>query len=290
LPDSLTDGAQRRLDALRARLDTPQPESANEAMREEITWLKRDLERQRDLIGKLLDDSDALLKQMTHRPRSHTPAGAPEFLGERPTPSSRADKLGASTFIEKGWNLISASQFADAETALRKALSLAADDMEALALLGWAQMYQEKYDDALLTFQGVLVRQPDSSIARINIGYICLKKKIFGEAIEHLSRVIRGNSDRKSSLYANYYLGLLYFEREMFEDAKSFFLAARTLGPNLIEASFELGRAFWFNGEREEAKQAWREGFAANKFSPWGKRCAEMLEVVEKGGHPTLSR
>ncbi len=292
LPDSLTEGAQRRLDALRARLGTPLPESATEAMREEITWLKKDLERERNLIGTLLEESDVLLKQMAHRPasRSHTPAGAPEFLGERPTPSSRADKLGASTFIEKGWNLISAGQFADAEAALRKALELANDDVEALALLGWAQMYQEKYDDALLTFQGVLVRKPDSSIARINIGYICLKKKIFGEAIEHLSRVIRGNSDRKSSLYANYYLGLLYFEREMFEDAKSFFLAARALGPNLIEASYELGRAMWFNGEREDAKQAWREGFAANKFSLWGKRCAEMLEIVEKGGHPARDR
>src|SRR5262245_11725995 len=113
LPDSLTEGVQRRLDAIRTRLGTPQPESATEAMREEITWLKRDLERERDLIGTLLQESDTLLKQMTQRPARHTPAGAPEFLGERPTPSSRSDKLGASTFIEKGWNLISASQFAD---------------------------------------------------------------------------------------------------------------------------------------------------------------------------------
>ena len=286
MTDSLTDSAQRRLESIRGKVGTPMPESALVALREEVNWLKRDLERQRDLVAQLLAESDGVLQQLVQRPRSATPAGAPEFLGERPTPSTRSDQLGASTFIQKGWNLISTGQFADAEQALRKALELAADDVEALALLGWAQMYQEKYDDALLTFQGVLIRQPDSSIARINIGYICLKKLIFGEAIEHLSRVIRSTTDRKSSLYANYYLGLLYFEREMFEDAKGFFQTARTLGPNLIEASYELGRTLWFNDEREAAKQAWREGYAANKFSPWGKRCAEMLEKVEKGGHP----
>jgi tetratricopeptide (TPR) repeat protein len=262
------------------------PEASSDALREEVSWLRKDLERQRDLVTQLIQTSDELLRRMQHKARTPTPSGAPEFLGERPTPSSHTDSLGASTFIQKGWNLISAGQFADAEAALRKALSLASDDLEALALLGWAQMYQEKYDDALLTFQGVLLRQPDSSIARMNIGYICLRKKIFGEAIEHLSRVIRSNSDRKSSLYANYYLGLLYLEREMYEDAKAFFLTARTLGPNLIEASFELGRALWFNRERDAARQAWREGHAANKFSPWGKRCAEMLDLVEKGGQP----
>jgi tetratricopeptide (TPR) repeat protein len=274
------------MEAIRNKLAAPLSESAAIALREEMAWLKRDLERERDLVTHLIEESDALLHQMTHTARSATPAGAPEFLGQRPTPSSRADQLGASTFIQKGWNLISAGQFTDAEQSLRRALELASDDVEALALLGWAQMYQEKYDDALLTFQGVLIRQPDSSIARINIGYICLKKGIIGEAIEHLSRVIRTNSDRKSSLYANYYLGLLYLEREMFEDAKSFFLTARTLGPNLIEAAYEHGRALWFNNEREAAKQAWREGHAANKFSPWGKRCGEMLERVEKGGQP----
>ena len=46
-------------------------------------------------------------------------------------------------------------------------------------------------------------------------------------------------------------------------------------------------RANWFNGNREAAVAAWREGFAANKFNPWGKRCAEMLTLVESGGGPS---
>ena len=72
----------------------------------------------------------------------------------------------------------------------------------------------------------------------------------------------------------------------MFEDAQTFFQKTIALGPNLIEAYYELGRAFWFNGQEDEAKQAWRDGHTANKFNPWGKRCAEALKTVEEGGEP----
>ena len=61
-------------------------------------------------------------------------------------------------------------------------------------------------------------------------------------------------------------------------------------GPNLIEAYYELGRAYWFNGQRDEAMQTWRDGFAANKFNPWGKRCAEVLQTVEQGGRAVADR
>ena len=164
-----------------------------------------------------------------------------------------ADHLGASTFIEKGWSKISLGDYEGAEQALRKALELSPNDPQAESLLGWAQMLQDKLDDALLNFQKVLVREPQNALARINVGYICLKKRIFGEAIEHLSRAIRLDNDKKATLYAHFYLGLVYLERDMFEDAQTFFQKTLALGPNLIEAYYELGRAYWFNGQREEA-------------------------------------
>jgi len=138
----------------------------------------------------------------------------------------------------------------------------------------------------LNTFQQVLVREPANSLARINVGYICLKKQIFGEAIEHLSKAIRLDNDKKATLYAHFYLGLVYLEREMFEDAQTFFEKTIRLGPNLIEAHYELGRAQWFAGERDDARGTWANGHKANKFNPWGKRCREMLELVEQGQEP----
>lgn len=204
-----------------------------------------------------------------------------------PEPSGRSARLNASTHIERGWNLISRGEPVAAEEELVKALQLVPDDTQAASLLGWAQMLQEKYDDALLQFHSVLQREPAHSIARVNVGYICLKKNIFGEAIEHLSRVIREGGDRKATLYAHFYLGQLYFARQMYSDAESFLGRALALGPNLIEAYFELGRARWFGSNPDGARQAWRDGAAAGKFSPWGSRCAAMLAEVNGGGAPS---
>ena len=147
-------------------------------------------------------------------------------------------------------------------------------------------MLNGDYDDALQTFSKVLMKEPANSLARINVGYICLKKRIFGEAIEHLSKAIRLDNDKKATLYAHFYLGLVYLQREMYEDAQTFFGKTLKLGPNLIEAYYELGRARWFAGEQDQAKQTWTEGFKANKFNPWGKKCQEMLDLVAQGGEP----
>ena len=235
-------------------------------------------------ITQLKDDIRQLVERYKKVAADTQQAAAPEFTGQRP--AVHADHIGASTFIEKGWSLISLGDHAGAIQALTKALQLSPGETQAESLLGWAQMLHEDYDDALGTFQKVLMKEPANSLARINVGYICLKKRIFGEAIEHLSRAIRLDNDRKATLYAHFYLGLVYLEREMFEDAETFFRKTLVLGPNLIEAYYELGRAQWFNDQRDEALQTWRDGFAANKFNPWGKRCAQVLQVVEAGGEP----
>ena len=200
-----------------------------------------------------------------------------------------ADHIGASTFIEKGWSRLSLGDYAAAEAALTRALELSPGDAQAEALLGWAQMSAEKFDAALATFRRVLAREPSNALARINVGYICLKKRAFGEAIEHLSKAIRVDNDRKATLYAHFYLGLVYLEREMYDDAENFFRKAIELGPNLIEAYYEMGRAYWFGGRKQEAMDAWKRGLAANKFSSWSKRCAELIGLVEAGGEPSRS-
>jgi tetratricopeptide (TPR) repeat protein len=213
-----------------------------------------------------------------------TPVAAPPPQLSSEPPAVHADHLGASTYIEKGWSLISLGDHVAAIAALNRALELAPGDTQAQSLLGWAQMLHEDFDDALGTFSLVLAREPANALARINVGYICLKKRIFGEAIEHLSRAIRLDNDRKATLYAHFYLGLVYLEREMFEDAQSFFRKTLLLGPNLVEARYELGRAQWFAGDRDGALASWTEGRDANRFNPWSKRCAEVLDLVAAGG------
>ena len=303
MPDALASAALRaRVEALIVRLGGDGAAAERDALKSDIAALYKEIDQEATALAALRDEVRSLAQRWKDIPgggslRTPMPPGVTITPTSSPAtkrdaqagperPSGRADHLGASTFIEKGWSRISIGDHVGAEAALARALELAPDDPQAESLLGWAQMLQDKYDEALLNFQRVLMRQPTNALARMNVGYICLKKRIFGEAIEHLSRAIRLDNDRKATLYAHHYLGLVYLEREMYDDAQGFFRQALAMGPNMIEAYYELGRALWFAGDQAAARQAWRDGFAANKFNPWGKRCAELLQAVEAGGEP----
>ena len=200
--------------------------------------------------------------------------------------SIRVDHLGASTFVAKGWTAISGGDYARAEEALGRALALSPDDPEANALLGWALMHQERLDEAREISAQVLARSPDFALARVNLGYISLRQGDHAAAIEQLGAAVRDDVDRKAALYATHYLGLVYVRRAMYEDAVACFRRALALGPNLVEAYYEMGRAHWLAGDADAAREAWRAGAAAGKFNPWSARCADVLDRVEQGGAP----
>lgn len=283
MSDSPAATYRARISALAQRLDVPQPAPELDALKMDIGTLYKSIEQEVQQFTALRDEVVGLVERWKAM-RGTQPSLAPQFAVERPI--VHEDHIGASTFVEKGWSKLSLGDPEGAEVALRKAIELSPNDPQSQALLGWALMLQEQYDEALMVFQQVLIREPQNALARINVGYICLKKKIFGEAIEHLSRAIRLDNDKKATLYAHFYLGLVYLERDMFEDAQTFFQKTIALGPNLIEAYYELGRAYWFNGQRDEALGTWKTGFATNRFNPWGKRCAAVLQTVEEGGEP----
>jgi tetratricopeptide (TPR) repeat protein len=270
-----------QLQEITGRLDASGGAGRDTVKRDIIALFKRVDGAMTDL-GQIKEDIRELVERYKQASSVADTSPAPQFTGARP--AVHADHLGASTYIEKGWSLISLGDYGGAIQALEKALTLSPGAVEATSLLGWAQMLNKDYDDALGNFSKVLMKEPANALARINVGYICLKKGIFGEAIEHLSKAIRLDNDRKATLYAHYYLGLVYLEREMYDDAQTFLRKTLKLGPKLIEAYFELGRALWLGGEREDAVQIWTEGHKANKFNPWAKRCQEMLDVASAGG------
>ncbi len=251
-----------------------------------ITELDRDLRDLEGRIGKLRSKLRTLIERsrwLSDDTSSITvPGVAPEGA------PLHSDKLGASTYRQKGWDCIASGDFEDAKQHLTRALELAPDDIEALSTLGWAQAMAHDYDDALMTYQRVLASNPQDEQARVNLGYICLKKKIYGEAVEHLTSAIRAGQDRKATLYGNYYLGLVYLAREMYQDAEAYFQLTIELGPAMSEAYFQLGRTRYLAGRKADAVSAWREGLAANAYSPWGIRCRDAARAVEAGEEPLL--
>jgi tetratricopeptide (TPR) repeat protein len=286
MSEGIVEPLRATYDQIAKKLDSAQAADQKDQVKKEIITLFKTVDQAiTDLTG-LKEEIRVLVDRYKQIAQGESGSQAPQFTGAVPV---MADHIGASTFIQKGWSLISLGDYPGAVQALGKALALSPGDTQAESLLGWAQMLNEEYDDALQTFQKVLTKEPANSLARINVGYICLKKRIFGEAIEHLSKAIRLDNDKKATLYAHYYLGLVYLEREMYEDAQTFFKKTIALGPNLLEAYYELGRAFWFAGDQTEAKRTWEEGFKANKFNPWGKRCKETLDLVAQGQEPPRS-
>ncbi|HZB27515.1 MAG TPA: tetratricopeptide repeat protein [Gemmatimonadales bacterium] len=280
MTDAWLTALRTELDNITSRLDAPGSE--RESVKRDIIALFKRVDSALVDLAQIKESIRGLVERYKQASSAAEASAAPQFNGA--LPAVHADHLGASTFIEKGWSLISLGDYSGAIQALEKALTLSPGATDATSLLGWAQMLNEDYDDALGNFSKVLMKEPANALARINVGYICLKKGIFGEAIEHLSKAIRLDNDRKATLYAHYYLGLVYLEREMYEDAQTFLHKTLKLGPNLIEAYFELGRALWLGGEREEAVRVWTEGNKANKFNPWAKRCQDMLDVASAGG------
>jgi len=281
MSDTPVTALRTRFQAIERQLDAMGTAEQRDAVKQEIIGLFKQVDTALTDLGQMKEDIRGLVERYKQGNAAES-ATAPQFTGARP--AVHADHLGASTYIEKGWSLISLGDYAGAIQALENALARSPGAAQALSLLGWAQMLSEQYDEALGTFSKVLMKEPANALARINVGYICLKKRIFGEAIEHLSKAIRLDNDRKATLYAHYYLGLVYLEREMYEDAQTFFQKTLVLGPNLVEAWFELGRVRWFAGDRDAAKQAWTDGIKANKFNPWAKRCREMLDLAASGG------
>lgn len=197
------------------------------------------------------------------------------------------DELNASTFVERGWSKIATGDFTGAEESLEKALALNPGDPQAETLLGWAQMSQGRYDAAMALFDQVLDRNPDHALAIINVGFVHLRRRQYDAAIAHLERAIALDSDRKATLYAHFYLGLVHFERGHYAEATGALLRAIELGPNLVEARFELGRVYWFSDRTDDAIATWRKAADVNKFNPWSARCREMLATIADGGAPS---
>lgn len=255
-----------------------------ERLRSEIVGLFRDTEQALAGLAEVRERIRLLVERLRAMPAA-VPAAAPAAV---PAAASAplVDRLGSSTFLERGWSEIAGGEYAAAVRTLRRAAELAPGDTAAELMLGWALMRDERYDEALLLLQRVLARDPANLLARANLGYICLRKRIFGEAVEHLSRVLHDATDRKATLYANFYMGLLYLEREMYADAKSFLAHAVEQGPNFSEAWWELGRACYLEGSTADASRAWRHGAERGRYSAWGERCSAALARLEGGAVP----
>lgn len=269
-------GLKEEFDRLAARIGRPIPAHERNAIKADIVALFKRTESQIAELSAFKEEIRQLVDGFKALPAQGQPA------------SRRHDHLGASTHLERGWSALAVGDWAAAQSQLRQAVELDGTSTTAQALLGWALMYENRNDEALELCLQVLVREPEHGLARVAVGAICLRKGIVGEAIEHLSRAAEQSTDGRATLYANFWLGVAYLERDMQSDAAEFLRRAVTQGPNLAEGWTELGRALWLNGRHTEAREAWTAG-SGIRHSPHAARCVKLLETVAAGGEPPRS-
>lgn len=288
-----------QLDQLRHRLDEVRATAADgvapadrEALKQALIALFRqaqvavaDAQALKEAVRSLVEEWKTL--DDTRRPPQAEARAVPPVEASAPgTPAPRLDHLGAATFIEKGWSRLSLEDYHGAEAALRRALELVPAQNEAESLLAWALMLQGRHADALEAAHAVLARDPASAVAQVAVAYVAMQQARSGDAVEGFSRAIALDGDHKATLYAHLYLGMSYRRQGMADVAEEYFRRTLELGPNCLQAWYERGCNHWAEGRTDEAMRAWRAGSEANKFSPWGKRCAEVLTRVEQGDEP----
>lgn len=215
------------------------------------------------------------------------PEGTTTRLTPRPGQPRVVDELNASTFVDRGWSRLAVGDFVAAEVALRKAIELNPLDVYASVLLAWAEVAQERTDDALARLADVLAAAPSHALGHVVAGHAHLRAGRHAESDAHLAQALALDNDRKASLYAWYYTGQLRLATAAWDEAITAFARALEYGPNLVEARYETGHAHWGAGRPDEARAAWRAGAEANKFNPWSARCREMLAVLDAGGSPS---
>lgn len=191
----------------------------------------------------------------------------------------RITEVDLTTFIDKGWNAIAKGNYEEAISILEKAKELAPDNTKVLTLLGWAYTQIGKYDDALILYQKILTIEPNNTLAMKDMGYICYKKGIYGEAIEHFARVLKMNNNPTATLYTLYYMGLVYLDREMYDDAEEFFKKAIEKGPNLQEAYYHLAITYERKGEVDKSIEYLRKTIEINPETRFAENAKKKLET-----------
>jgi tetratricopeptide (TPR) repeat protein len=271
---------EARCASIGERLETADSAEALAACKREIIGLFREVDALHDRVGALRERIRTLVT--TYKSRT-APSG--DLRGRPPV---YTDSLNSSSFMERGWNFIAAEKHEEAVTALEQALALSPGNLDAEGLLGWALMKSGRLDRAMDSLRRVLAAQPSNEMARVNLGFICLEKKMYGEAAAHLQGALELGHDRKATLYALLYLGLLHAAREEPEQAVAFLKRAIETGPNLIEGYYHLGIVFYRTGRKEQARAVWESAVARNRYNPFAKKAQALLEELDAGRQPAF--
>ena len=121
------------------------------------------------------------------------------------------------------------------------------------------QLYEErKYDEALVSYEQFLEKNPDAYQVHLSIGNCYREKEELDKAIEEYNRVLeRAKNDdlmgKKMAAKALAGIGECYMRKEDFEEAKNFFKQSIENYPENEILAYNVGEIYFSNQKIEEA-------------------------------------
>jgi tetratricopeptide (TPR) repeat protein len=270
------DKFKKRLKELKKKIKHFDPQD-DKTIRDEIKNLYVDIANSLKVLTVAQEELRSIVQDFKKKKTSQTAVG--KFYSF--VKSQTSAELDLATLLDRAWNLIVMEDYNEAINVLKKVLDIDPKNIKGLGFMGLVLIDKRLYDDAMLYLQQVLLSDPDNPFALNNLGYICYKKGIWGEAIEHLGKAAKQTKDRMAALYANYYLGLVYYERSMVNDAVKFFHEALRLGPNLQEAYYYLGLSELKRYEFKKAVEYFDRCIKIDSNSKYGKLCKEEIQKIK---------
>ena len=143
--------------------------------------------------------------------------------------------------VQKGYQLITEKNYADAEAAFKKALKISRVESRVYAGLGDIYFNDKRYTDALAKFQRAIDLSPTNLKYRVKLAKIYSSKGQLREAVDTYKKAVK--IDPKSGV-ALYNLGLLYLEQKDIEKAREYLEISVGVDALSFEAHEALSRIY----------------------------------------------
>jgi len=153
------------------------------------------------------------------------------------------------------------SEYAQAETELKRVLDLKPKHAGARALLGMVYLNQNRPQDAKDMFTQLLTQDPDSAEGHYGLGLALAAEDNHQAAIEEYKTATRLDPQAAG---IDYDLGVSYAKLKMYDDAVAAFLKERQNGDN-HELEAALADAYQAKGLTQQAQESTKQGSAVQR-------------------------
>jgi tetratricopeptide (TPR) repeat protein len=200
------------------------------------------------------------------------------LLALAPAGSGWAQAPEADVFVARAILAYDDKRFEDALAALRQALELAPDHVDALYYTGLTLFALGRTNEAIASFEQALSRQPDDDAILFQLGLAHLTRGDYDAAQRPLERAYAINPARDS---LGYYVGLLRYRQRDYAGAVRAFREGVITSPEIQQlAHFYTGLALSGLGQRERVASELEEALRVQPASPLTGPAERLRQAV----------